>query len=160
LVFSGIAFMLTFQFDEPLPTYTFGPAAWPRALLVGIAVAAMCLLISTDPGKTAATSAGDTAAHHAQATHRQIILKRLGLFILPLAYVFVMDRIGFLLVTPLFLIVYMYVLGVRSRTTLIWVPLLIYGVVVLLFVKLLFTPLPQGSGVFYSLNGEIINLIQ
>jgi hypothetical protein len=44
--------------------------------------------------------------------------------------------------------------------TLIAVTVGIYGTMVLIFVKLIYTPLPQGAGFFHSLNGQLIGLIQ
>ncbi len=54
----------------------------------------------------------------------------------------------------------MYLLGVRRWVTLIAVTAGFYGAVVVIFVKLIFTPLPQGAGFFHSLNGQLIGLIQ
>ncbi|MFQ5915229.1 MAG: tripartite tricarboxylate transporter TctB family protein [Nitrospinota bacterium] len=160
LAIAGVTFALTYQFDEPLPTYAFGPAGGPRALLVGIFIAALALLLFPDPVATGGTSETYPDGSPPPGTDRNAKLRRLGIFVVPLVYVFMMDRVGFLLVTPFFLAAYMYLLGFRRWLPLACVTLAIYGLIVAIFVKLLFTPLPQGVGFFHSLNGWYISLIR
>jgi hypothetical protein len=83
-----------------------------------------------------------------------------AIVVLPLVYVYAMHKLGFLLVTPVFLPAFMYLLGVRRWRTLVLTTVGFYAAIVLLFVKLIFTPLPQGAGFFHSLNGQLIGLIQ
>lgn len=175
LLFAGGTFALTYTFDQPLSTYAFGPAGWPRILIGGIALAALALLLSSLASRRSQGPLGVTpsslsavyddpdgapAGESLPAASLRTAMKRLAIFVLPLAYVLAMGKIGFLPVTPFFLIAYMYVLGVRGWFALSWVTLVIYGLVVVIFVKLLYTPLPQGAGFFHSVNGKLISLIQ
>lgn len=165
-----IVFGLTYEFDEFNPSYEFGPAAWPRALLIGIMVAAVLLWrIPGAPIKTivdrATESSGGSAdkgqeSESAVALSGRAKLHRAAIFAVPLAYVFFMDMVGFLLVTPFFLIGYMYLLGYRNWRRLIPLSVAIYCAVVSLFIVLMSTPLPQGVGFFHSLNGYILNFLQ
>jgi len=51
-------------------------------------------------------------------------------------------------------------MGVRRLRTLFGFSLGFYAVLVLVFYKLIFTPLPMGAGWFHTISGEIIALIQ
>ncbi len=156
------AVIATFEFDGPLPTFEFGAAFWPRVVFAGIIVAAGVLLVTSHFAGAGEPEAGiDERMSDAlpeDAAH--VTKKTLAIFALPLVYVYAIHQVGFLLVTPIFLLGYMYLLGVRGWVTLIAVTVGFYGAVVLIFVKLIFTPLPQGAGFFHSLNGQLIGLIQ
>ena len=156
------AFIVTFEFDGPLPTFEFGAAFWPRAVIAGVIVAAGILLVTSyfagAGGPEAAIDERMTDALPEDAA--RLTKKTLAIFAVPLVYVYAIHQVGFLLVTPIFLLGYMYLLGVRRWGTLIAVTVDFYGAVVLIFVKLIFTPLPQGAGFFHSLNGQLIGLIQ
>lgn len=169
LAFSAAAFAFTFGFDDPLPMFDLGAAFWPRVMLFGIAATALVLIVggfvfkgvdNAAANPSASTLEGDAEDHAVspQAWHARIRI--LLMFGVPVLYVYAMHQLGFLLVTPFFLLAYMYVFGVRR-----WVPLLsvtagVYAAVVLIFVKLIFTPMPQGAGVFYTVNGYLLGLIQ
>ena len=156
-----VAYGLTYQFDEANPSYEFGPAAWPRALLIGVMLAS--IMLWRLPG--AVGSGGESPEKEKDGDPppgltRRDKLRRFGIFAVPVIYVFAMDKVGFLLVTPFFLIGYMYLLGYRRWLRLIPLCGAIFCAVVLLFVVLMNTPLPQGVGFFHSLNGEILNYLQ
>ena len=84
----------------------------------------------------------------------------IAMFILPLLWVFGMHKLGFLVVTPFFLLACSWVMGVRSWKVLLTFTFSFFAVIVFVFYKLIFTPLPMGAGWFHSLNGEMIGLIQ
>jgi len=67
---------------------------------------------------------------------------------------------GFLLVTPFFLFTYMWVVGVKRLKTLIITTLCFYAAIVVIFVKLIFTYLPPGAGVFNTINGYLLRILQ
>ena len=71
-----------------------------------------------------------------------------------------MHKMGFLLVTPFFLFAFTWLMGVRRWQTLVGFSLGFYALLVFVFYKLIFTPLPMGAGWFHALNGEILGLIQ
>jgi hypothetical protein len=177
-IFAGAAFALTYRFDAPLPGYKFGAVGWPRAIIIATGVSALALLLSAvlsrPPGRGGSgdrhapprslAAEGDPSLGRALGSllraRWRTVLGRFATFAVPLAYVFVMGRVGFLLTTPFFLAAYMYLVGIRRPFTLVWVTTAIYALVVVIFVKALYTPLPQGVGVFHSLNGQLINLIR
>jgi hypothetical protein len=54
----------------------------------------------------------------------------------------------------------MYLLGYRKWRRLIVVCSCIYLTVVVLFIVVMSTPMPQGVGIFYTMNGYILNFLQ
>lgn len=171
LAFAALAFALTYEFDQPLRGYAFGASGWPRAIILMIGVGGAGLLVSgllasksAERGTGTSNDSPETAvdrANSADSGWRQVLEpKRLLTFGLPLAYVLAMHRFGFLFVSPVFLIAYMYLFGYRRWPVLIGVNLAIYGLVLLIFVRLLYTAFPPGQGVFHSLTGQFVDFIQ
>ena len=166
LVFAGLAFFYTFQFDGPLPVYDFGPAHWPRMVLIGMFVATAWLIYSTwkrdvAPPRTETEDSddGDAAAFEFKKLGNLTRLRVALIFAVPVLYTFLMHKLGFLLTTPFFLFVYMRLMGVQRLRTLIIVTVSVYAMLVLVFVKLIFTYLPPGAGVFNAINGKILGLL-
>ncbi|MDE0149267.1 MAG: tripartite tricarboxylate transporter TctB family protein [Rhodospirillaceae bacterium] len=174
LAFAALAFFLTYEFDQPLRGYDLGATTWPRAIILMIGLGAVGLLVSglLNPGAEADRSAdldssfdaeskaSPPAASTAEFWRQALEPKRLLSFGLPLVYVAAMHRFGFLFVSPVFLLAYMYLFGYRKWRVLIAVNLAIYALVLLVFVRLLYTHFPPGLGVFHSLTGRFVDLIQ
>ena len=153
------AFLYTFQFDDPLPVYDFGPAHWPRVILCGMLLAAAWLLYSETllgvrQEESGVVEGGDTLGDENVRTvsRTRIVL----IFGLPLVYTVLIHKLGFIVVTPFFLFCYMIVMGVRRIRTLIIVTVCLYTAILLIFVKLIFTYLPPGVGIFHTINGTIV----
>ncbi len=158
LFVAGGAYAMTFGFDGPLPVYDFGPAYWPRAILLGMFVSVAWIIYSEffrQPARPAAEreDADEQPAEHLDTRTRvRIVL----IFVTPVLYTYLMHKLGFLLITPVFLFVYMALMGVRRLRSLIILTVCIYAGLVLVFVKLIFTYLPPGAGVFNQINGFIL----
>lgn len=149
-------------FDAPNKIFELGPAFWPQVILIGMIIAAGSLGISiyVSAGKPVEESSKSAKFELSSDGAVTFSPRLVAIFLLPLIYVYAMHKLGFYLVTPFFLPVYMYTLGVRRWKTLILVTVGLYAILVLLFVKLIFTPLPQGAGYFHTLNGQLMGLIQ
>lgn len=173
LAFAALAYFLTYEFDRPLRGYELGATTWPRAIILMIGLGAIGLLVSRllNPGggtdrRADLDSSFDTEAEAAPAAttaefwRRALEPKRLLTFGLPLVYVAAMHRFGFLFVSPVFLFAYMVLFGYRKWRVLIAVNVAIYAVVLLVFVRLLYTHFPPGLGVFHSLTGRFVDFIQ
>ena len=164
LVLWAAGLAMTFEFAGPLPTFEPGAAFWPRVVL-GVAIATAVFLglatyFSDPAGAAAAKDIQPTTDLPDDEAVTPVTRKTIAIFAIPLVYVFAMHRLGFFLVTPFFLPLYMYVLGVRKARTLISVTVGLYVAIIFIFVKLVFTPLPQGAGILHSLNGQFIGLFQ
>jgi len=174
LAFAALAYFLTYEFDQPLRGYALGATTWPRAIILMIGLGAVGLLVSglLNPGAEtdrsadldgsfdAESEASPPAASTAEFWRQALEPKRLLTFGLPLVYVVAMHRFGFLFVSPVFLLAYMVLFGYRKWRVLIAVNLAIYAVVLLVFVRLLYTHFPPGLGVFHSLTGRFVDFIQ
>jgi putative tricarboxylic transport membrane protein len=158
IVGAGVLWYLSGDFNQALPNYKLGPAFWPRVILGLIVVGAIVMLISAliyDPEHTPEVEAVvEKLSSHGERVRMVLI------FTLPVLYVYGMHKMGFLLVTPIFLLLYMFIFGVHDIKKLFIVCFGIYAALVLVFYKLIFTPLPQGSGIFYTINGYLLGLIQ
>ena len=157
LVVTGL--VMTSEFDEVKPGYDLTPAFWPQVILILAGIFAIVLLVSSFSLKKLSESEAPAAAEETasgQTTNLHVLI----VFAVPILYVYAMHKIGFLLVTPVFLPLYMYILGVRRWPVIVGVTAFLYAVIIIIFVKLVFTPLPQGAGFFHSLNGELIGLLQ
>jgi len=163
LVLGVAALAVTFSFAGPLPNFKLGAAFWPQLVLGAAVVTAAILGITayfSDPAKPAAPKDIQPTDLPDDEAATAVTRKTIAIFAIPLVYVFAMHKLGFFLVTPVFLPLYMFVLGVRKAWTLISVTGGLYAAVIVIFVKLVFTPLPQGAGFFHSLNGQFIGLFQ
>lgn len=162
LFFAAGAYLVSLSFDGPLPTYALGAAFWPKAVCAIIALSASALLVTrlirgkpdSEP-EDAERPADDRPADSAVARYWTALL-----FALPLAWAFAMHKVGFLLATPVFLLVFTRVMGVTRIRTLVVFGLGFYAAIVAVFYKLIFTPLPMGAGWFNALNGKFLGLIQ
>lgn len=161
LLFILLAFIYTFEFDGPLPVYDWGPAHWPRVILLCMFAASLRLLYRDwrqsrlIPQSIDGTSDGDES----QPLETSVRVRMVLIFVVPVLYTFLMHRMGFLLITPFFLFGYMWLMGVRRIRTLIILTTCFYSALVLIFVKLIFTYLPPGAGVFNTLNGKFLGLL-
>lgn len=158
LLFVLLAGIYTFDFDDPLPVYEWGPAHWPRVVLVGMFMASSWLIfigIRRERHKKSQTK--DTDAVDMPMSIR---VRMLLVFSVPVLYAFLIHKMGFLLITPFFLFGYMWLMGVKRLRTLIIMTVSIYAGIVIIFVKLIFTYLPPGAGVFNTINGTILGLLQ
>ncbi len=157
-----VVFWLSFDFDGPLPHYPPGAALWPRIVLAGMGIAAAVLLVSRFMPQTIRDEAKATPEYIEEAPEdlSGVSWRTVGVFVLPIVWVYAMHKMGFLLVTPFFLIAFTWLMGVTRWRTLLLFGFGFYAMLVVVFYKLIFTPLPMGAGFFHSLNGEILAVIQ
>lgn len=160
LVFAGLAWFFSLEFDKPLPGFKFGAAHWPHVVIVIMVIAAIVLLAAQFLRGAGGDGEGDQFFDEVEDDVGRLTPRTVAMFILPLLWVYGMHKTGFLIATPVFLFACTYLMGVRSWKRLIGFTVIFYGVLVLVFYKWVFTPLPMGAGWFHSLNGEIIGLVQ
>lgn len=161
LVLAALGFYFSLNFDRKIEFYRFGAATWPRVILLLIVIAAVGQWWThRQPQSTGdAKEAGvDTAA----AAYSRGELFRLAVtFGLPLIYAALWNKMGFYLTTPLFLIAYLYCTGERRLPWLIGVPLVLFGVLTIIFTRLLYVGLPVGYWQpFYDLSNWIVDLLR
>ena len=102
LVVTGL--VMSLEFDELRPGFDLTPAFWPQVILIVAGIFAIVLLASSLSFEKMPER---EAAKH-QAPEQKVNLHVLIVFAVPILYVYAMHKIGFLLVTPVFLPLYMY----------------------------------------------------
>ncbi|MBU2262526.1 MAG: tripartite tricarboxylate transporter TctB family protein, partial [Proteobacteria bacterium] len=64
------------------------------------------------------------------------------------AYLFLLKITGFIITTPLFMIAFMLLLGEKSKGWILGVSVVMTGIIVVLFTKAMYVPLPRGVWLF------------
>jgi len=154
------AFALTFGFKGEIANYEYGAAGWPRVLFVGIVIISVVQLfislrqLDRAPKQQDAESSADTAP----ASIAGLPVRTLAV---PVIYVTLMPQIGFFVATPFFLASVMLIMGERRYLRIACVTAAIYAFVLLIFVKLLYVPLPIGNWPgFYDFGNWLLVLIR
>ena len=215
-------FIYSFEFDQKIEIYKFGATAWPRAIILLIAIAAIGQLIhqwmrgdeSSSAMIVAATDDGaGEAAHQSHHSSVKWYASTFGLLLIPFAYLRVPDWIaaifsadgtslhiirvicaviligifmfymrrnllgamltlpllfavlledmGFYSMAPLFIFGVMFMMGERKPKPMAMVAALIFGLLMLLFVKILYVGLPVGNiRPFYDIGSWVVTVLQ
>jgi putative tricarboxylic transport membrane protein len=129
-----------------------GPGFWPRLVLAGLGltfllkgIAEWRRLRTPDPAALAMVDVRALEAERLPELSRRRLATAIGLIVL---YVLATPTFGFALATAAFILTFMYLCGARSVTVL--AANAVAGTVLLLylFVKLVYLPLPKGEGSF------------
>ena len=148
---AALAFALTFEFSGEPGTYAWGAASWPRGVILLLALSALLQYLNRAPA----------AGVPPDVTRDGSRTRRAGALLLPLAYAFLIPRAGFYATTPVFVALYLLLLGERRAGVLVGVPVLVFALVSLVFVMLFYTALPTGTWPgFYELSNAFLGLIR
>ncbi len=213
----------SFEFDRNIEIYKFGASAWPRTIILLMAIAAIGQLVHHWYKGDEASSEHDQcrgrrrrrrsrarsasrrpevvpvnfcAARHPVHLHARSGLDRVcvsaprpaGLHLirivvaailtaiviysmrhhrvrvtlmLPLFFAALLEDFGFYTLAPFFIIGIMYLFGERRPKPMILIMALIYGLLLLLFVKILFVGLPIGNiRPFYDIGSWVVTVLQ
>jgi len=147
LIFTYIyLFVETFKF-EALSVYgKLGPAYWPRFLLSCL----ICFSIGTII-ETVFKMRKRYRADESFVLDRGKI-KLFTAIALIVSYFILMKVVGFIIVTPVFMIAFMVLLGEKSKPWMFSVSIGITAVIIILFMKAMYVPLPRGIGIFLKLS--------
>ena len=162
-----LVYAQTGRFDQEIAEYAFGASGWPRARCIAVFVGATGQLCSRilqlrrggGEGEDAPEGAAKPSIRMPFEINGWRLAQRVGIFVFPLLYLFVMPEIGFYVATPLFVLGLLLMLEVRSLVALLTVTAVVYGLVLLVFTRLFFVALPVGRiEAFYDLNNAIISV--
>ena len=152
-----ICFVLTFEFAGEPSAYRWGPASWPRAMILLLLLSAV-LHCTTSLLALRRRSTSNEEPNRITAIGRSPLL---GLFAIPLVYVVLLPRAGFYLTTPVFLLAYLYYLGERRWGVLAFVTALIYLPINLIFTVFFYVALPVGVWPgFYDLGNWLLSILR
>ncbi len=161
LVVAAVAYGYSFEFDRDIEMYRFGAAGWPRLLILLIALGALGQFVQdlrTAPKEPLYDSG--YFSRFKELDPRFIL--RMGLTLaLPLVYARLLQGMGYYFLTPFFLAGYLYLTGEHRVKPLILVPLVIYGLVTVIFTRVLYVGLPIGYWPgFYDLGNWFVVLLR
>lgn len=215
-------YIYSFEFDRNIEIYKFGATAWPRTIILLMALAAVGQLVhhwykgdaGTSDMISAATDDGsEEAAHEAHHEGLKWYLSTLALLSIPFIYMRVPDWIagmvgaenaglhliriicaailtaiivyylrihrvrvalvlplffaalledfGFYTLAPFFIIAVMFMFGERRPRWMLSIMALIFGLLLMFFVKILYVGLPVGNmRPFYDIGTWIVTVLQ
>lgn len=128
LAFVAAVFAYTFTFPQPAQPLDPGVTAFPRMVAVMIGIFALFILLRPEEGEM--LPKGNAA------------VRVIGTALLLGIYAVIMDTVGFVLTTALFLLAELLLIGVRRPTLLVSMPLGVSIVLFYLFRMFLGVPLP------------------
>jgi hypothetical protein len=144
LAVAGLAFGYSFEFDRDIEFYKFGASGWPRVIIAMIFLGAVGQFIQ-DLLKAKTDPVYDPGYFSQFSEHGPAFMVRMGLTLaLPMVYAILLQGMGYYFLTPFFLGFYLYLTGERRIKMLIFVPLSIYGVITVIFTRVLYVGLPIG----------------
>jgi hypothetical protein len=217
-----ILFIYSFEFDQGIEIYKFGATAWPRAIILLMAIAALGQLFhhwkrgdeASSEIISAATDEGSgEATEDARYSDFNWYLSTFGLLLIPFAYLRVpgwivalvsaegmsihvikiicaailigtfmfymrrnilgamltlplffaalLEDMGFYSLAPFFIIGVMFMMGERKAKPMVLVAGLIFGLLMLMFVKILYIGLPVGNiHPFYDIGSWVVTFLQ
>jgi len=136
-------YFLTGKIDAPPSPEQLGAAFWPRMILLFLMISCGIkggeILRGRAKGKTEANLAGAAEVN---------TLKLGVMIVLVIAAVYFMDVIGFPLANFLFLLLFMRIAGLRKKIVLFLTSFLGTILLLYLFVKVVYLPLPKGQWLF------------
>lgn len=162
LALAGVMWIYSYQFDRVIKTYAFGPVGWPRGVIALMVVFAIASFLSQwrqlRLGGSAFPPTPDAGEEARVGTAGAVQL--FAAFALPFFYLWLLPRAGFFATTPFFLAGYMFVFGIRHKRHLIGTTLAIYALVLLVFSRFLYVPLPTGNlPGFYEFSNALLILL-
>ncbi|MFT5112514.1 MAG: hypothetical protein ACI8P9_001841 [Parasphingorhabdus sp.] len=84
-----------------------------------------------------------------------------GMLSLPIFFAAMLQDMGFYALAPFFILGVMYLMGERRLKPMLWVMLLIFGILLTLFVSILYVGLPTGNiHPFYDFGTWVVTVLQ
>ncbi len=125
-----------------------GPGFWPKFILICLIV--LSVLIAIDAFRVRKKSAGETPSEVTQSAGSRI--RFFSALILIIAYFFLLNIVGFVALTPFFLIAFMVLLGEKSWPWMITLSIGMTVIILLAFTQAMYVPLPRGIGIFHKFS--------
>ncbi len=124
-----------------------GPGFWPKLILVSMMALSAGLAYNTIRDVLKGKIPESIKIKFSPANIRFIAASALIA-----TYLGLLPVIGFLVLTPVMMIAFMYLLGERSKFWIFSIPFVLTLGIVLVFTKLMYVPLPRGMGIFLKIS--------
>jgi len=125
-----------------------GPGFWPEFILIVMMI--LSLWVAVDAFRARKKSAGGKKPEAAKGAGNRI--RFFSALILIIAYFVLLNIIGFVALTPFFLIAFMILLGEKSWPWTIGLSIGMTILIVLAFTQAMYVPLPRGVGIFHKFS--------
>lgn len=125
-----------------------GPGFWPKFILICLMI--LSLLVAVDAFRARKKSGGEKSSEITKSEVSRI--RFLSVLILIIAYFFLLNIVGFVALTPFFLIAFMVLLGEKSWPWIIGLSIGMTVLIVLGFTQAMYVPLPRGVGIFHDFS--------
>jgi putative tricarboxylic transport membrane protein len=125
-----------------------GPGFWPEFILIVMMI--LCFLVAVDAFRARKKSTKEKESEAFKSAGSRI--RFFSALILIVAYFILMNMIGFIALTPFFLIAFMILLGEKSW---FWMIILSVGMtifIIIAFTQAMYVPLPRGIGIFHDFS--------
>jgi hypothetical protein len=126
-----------------------GPALWPKMILITILILSGLLVIKNGRRLLRLASGIETSTASSKMVGGRMLMLTISLSLL---YGFGVTYIGFLLSIFIFQVLFLLILKVRNIWTLTLYPICMTSVVYAIFIKVLYIPLPRGTGIFLTIS--------
>jgi hypothetical protein len=124
-----------------------GPAYWPKFVLASIMVLSVMVAFFSIKGVLQGTLPASK-----KITFTAENVRFIAAVSLITGYLVLLPFVGFLVLTPFMMIIFMYLLGERSKAWIFTIPFVLTIGIVLIFTKAMYVPLPRGVGIFLSIS--------
>lgn len=125
-----------------------GPGFWPKFILICMMI--LSFLVAVDAFCARKKSTREKFSEVAKSAGSRI--RFFSALVLIIAYFFIMNIIGFIALTPFFLIAFMVLLGEKSWPWMIGLSIGMTILIVLAFTQAMYVPLPRGVGIFHDFS--------
>ncbi len=162
LVIVLIAFLYSFEFNQPIEIYRFGATAWPRVVTGLLLLAALGNLYyqfkygsAAEKGRVG-ISDSDEGTDFSDGAARA---KMLAVLLTPFLFAWLLKPVGIYFAAPFFIALIMWLFGERRIKALLGMTFCIYLIFLVLFLVILNAPLPQGNvSPFYDYSAWILTM--
>lgn len=145
LIGSFFLYWETFKFKGHEVYAKLGPSYWPKFLL--ILLMGLSVLVAIDALRQ--RRKGERVKAEIQPLHKVKFLTAIGFIV---SYFILLNIFGFILLTPFFLVAFMYLLGERKWVWMIIISVGITLIIIYVFTKAMYVPLPRGKGIFLDFS--------
>lgn len=125
-----------------------GPGFWPKFILICLMI--LSFLIAVDAFRARKTSDGEKSPEAMKSAGSRI--RFFLVLIMIIAYLVLLNIIGFIMLTPFFLIAFMILLGEKSWPWMIGLSIGMTVIILLAFTQAMYVPLPRGIGIFHKFS--------
>ena len=160
-----IFFGYSFEFNQPIEIYEFGATGWPRIVIFMLLIATAGNLYfqyhhgsEAQEGRVGIAESDDSETDYSDRT---TLVKLLAILLTPFIFAWLLKPVGIYFGAPFFIALIIWLFGERRWKPMLSVMCLLYGILLLLFVNILYVGLPTGNiRPFYDIGTWVVTVLQ